>query len=330
MDNRYTLVQRGGHAGWLVAPKESRPDREVITLIAISSRTPSSSPAMALSATVQDLRQFLDEWRFEPNVTPLSQWHWPVSACVAYFTIIYIIQRVMMTRKAIEMPYMLFVHNMMLCIGSLIMAVWITYTLGSFLVRDGMTPYQVLCAKQSYDNGHIQLIYYINSIFKVWEFLDTFLLALRKKPIAFLHAYHHAATLILTWNQLMEHSAPQWVPIILNLWVHIIMYYYYAMTALRIRIWWKKYLTSFQIIQFVIDVVVIGYAYFTFIKSGYDKNTCYGTSRGAIVGLSILFSYLLLFVRFYFVTYAAPKKKKKKDDKASGDSDHREEKAKDE
>lgn len=103
----------------------------------------------------------------------------------------------------------------------------------------------------------------------------------------------------------MEHSAPQWVAIVLNLWVHVVMYFYYAMSALSIRVSWKIYLTKLQIAQFVIDVVVIGYAYYAFIRAGFDANVCYGTSTGAIVGISILFSYLLLFVRFYWLTYLA-------------------------
>lgn len=263
-----------------------------------------ASSFMLSVSSPNKVRQYVHEWRFEPNVTPFSQWYWPVMASILYFVIVYSIQFMMTTRKPLDIPYFLFCHNMTLCVASLALAIWLTYTLASFLYG-GMSPYAVLCSVQSYDDGHIQLIYYVNSLFKVWEFMDTFLLALRKKPIAFLHAYHHAATLILTWNQLVEHSAPQWVPIIINLWVHVIMYYYYAMSALKIRIWWKKYLTSFQICQFVLDVAIIGYAYFVFIQSGYDMNVCYGTSRGAIVGLTILFSYLLLFVRFYFETYSS-------------------------
>lgn len=252
--------------------------------------------------------RYVNKWRFEPNETPFTQWYWPLGACVFYFAMIYAVQKVMHTRKPMEIPRILFMHNMTLCVASLLLACWLTYNLGSGLFFDGMSAHELLCSYGIYDNGQMQMIYYVNSFFKVWEFLDTFFLAIRKKPIAFLHGYHHAATLILTWNQMMEHSAPQWVPIVLNLWVHVAMYYYYAMSALRIRIWWKKYLTSLQIVQFIIDVVVIGYAYYTFIKAGFDPGVCYGTSRGAIVGISILFSYLILFIRFYFQTYRTPGK----------------------
>lgn len=249
------------------------------------------------------VRNWISDWRFEPNVTPFSRWHWPVISIIFYFAVIYVLQSIMVMRKPVDIPRFLVFHNFSLSIASLLLGSWITYTLiSSFL--GGLTPYQVLCSSEIYDNGHMQMIYYINMFFKMWEFVDTFLLVLRKKPVAFLHAYHHAATLFLTWSQMVEHSAPQWVPIALNLWVHVLMYYYYAMSALRIRVWWKKYLTTLQIAQFIVDVIAIGYAYATFIRAGFDPNVCYGTSRGALIGLGILISYLLLFVRFYVQTYS--------------------------
>ncbi|CDF38531.1 fatty acid elongase [Chondrus crispus] len=254
------------------------------------------------------IARWLSDWRFQPNVTPFSYWAWPVGASVMYVLILFSLRHVMATRKALEFPRILFLHNITLCIASLFLGSWLTYTLADAFVN-GLTAYQLVCSRQIYENGHMHMIYYINMFFKVWEFLDTFLLVVRKKQVAFLHAYHHAATLILTWNQLMEHSSPQWVPIVINLWVHVLMYYYYAMSALRIRIWWKKYLTTLQICQFVIDVTIIGYAYFTFIRAGFDDTVCYGTTTGALVGLGVLFSYLLLFVRFYFQTYSKPRSK---------------------
>lgn len=254
----------------------------------------------------QELAQWLSNWRFEPNVTPFSYWAWPVGASVLYVVIILVLQQLMATRKAFDIPRTLFLHNISLCIASLFLGSWLTYTLATEFVN-GLTPHQLICSRDIYENGHMHMIYYINMFFKVWEFLDTFFLVLRQKPVAFLHAYHHAATLILTWNQMTEHSSPQWVPIVINLWVHVLMYYYYAMSALRIRVWWKKYLTTLQICQFVIDVTIIGYAYATFIRAGFDDTVCYGTTTGALVGLGVLFSYLLLFVRFYVQTYTKPR-----------------------
>lgn len=37
-------------------------------------------------------------------------------------------------------------------------------------------------------------------------------------------------------------------------------YYYYFMTAAGYKIWWKKYLTTLQITQFVIDLFTVYFA----------------------------------------------------------------------
>jgi fatty acid elongase 3 len=94
--------------------------------------------------------------------------------------------------------------------------------------------------------GRIYFYYCINYIFKFWELFDTgtlyaciissfhvlstdtlewsVLLVLRGRATPFLHVYHHASTLILCWSQMRAESCMQWIPMIINLSVHVTMY----------------------------------------------------------------------------------------------------------
>lgn len=90
--------------------------------------------------------------------------------------------------------------------------------------------------------------------------------------------------------------------------VHVVMYWYYFQSARGIRIWWKKYITMLQILQFVIDLGFVYFASYTYFTSTYFKwlpnaGKCAGEEFAAFAGMGILSSYLLLFISFYLATY---------------------------
>jgi hypothetical protein len=101
----------------------------------------------------------------------------------------------------------------------------------------------------------------------------------------------------------------------MNLAVHIVMYAYYALAALSIRVPWKQWVTRLQILQFVVDLLVCGFAWYS---AGVARNLshtslpyygdCAGTHSSALAGVAVLSSYLVLFIRFYFFVYRADKK----------------------
>ncbi|CAG2169903.1 unnamed protein product [Oppiella nova] len=112
---------------------------------------------------------------------------------------------------------------------------------------------------------------------KYMDLMDTIFFVLRKKEshLTFLHLYHHFMVPILTW--LTMKFAPTCPPIaifaLLNTPVHTMMYSYYALSALGPTVhrflWWKRYITVAQILQFVL---FLSYAIISaFLSTGYPS-----------------------------------------------------------
>lgn len=180
-----------------------------------------------MSTTLESLEDF----RFQAGVTPLSSSWIPLLTCFLYFTLTRIFKLLVSNRKPLRSSLLLFFYNGSLSFFSFILFI----SLGTVIFEKTKvyTPHELVCGSTVHQDGRLQFIYWLNYLFKYVELLDTFLLIARKKPVTFLHEYHHAATLVLCWIQQREYSTVQWVPIFLNLGVHVIMYYYFAMTALK-------------------------------------------------------------------------------------------------
>ncbi|XP_066039751.1 very long chain fatty acid elongase 4-like isoform X1 [Chamaea fasciata] len=143
---------------------------------------------------------------------------------------------------------------------------------------------------------------------KVIELLDTVFLILRKKQeqVTFLHVYHHGSMLFNWWSGVKYVPGGQAFFIgMLNSFVHIFMYGYYALASLGPRmhryLWWKRYLTILQMCQFVAIAAHSSYNLFTECPFPDGFNTA--------VFLYIL-SLLALFLRFYYRTYIRGKREK--------------------
>lgn len=241
-----------------------------------------------------------------PGETPLSTWPVVTTALASYLAIIFGIREIMKDRSPQRLNTLFRIHNVFLSVGSLILLVLMMEEVGSIWLTN-TTVYGTMCDETSWTE-RLEFYYMINYYFKYIELFDTVFLALKKKPLAFLHVFHHSATALLCFVQLNGKTSVSWVVISLNLAVHVIMYYYYFATAGGAKIWWKKYLTSMQIIQFIIDIVIVYFGtYQHYAATHYHHlphwSNCAGTETAALFGCGLLTTYLGLFINFYIQTY---------------------------
>jgi fatty acid elongase 3 len=251
---------------------------------------------------------------YVPGETPLSTWSSVATALVSYLAIVFGTREIMRSRPPQKLNALFRAHNVFLSAGSLILLVLMMEEVLPMIWNQGI--FTAMCAAPSW-TSRLEFYYMINYYFKYLELLDTVFLALKKKPLAFLHVFHHSATAMLCFTQLNGKTSVSWVVISLNLTVHVIMYYYYYASAGGAKIWWKKYLTSMQIIQFIIDLFVVYFGTYSHFTHAYypempNIGNCAGTESAAVFGCVLLTSYLGLFINFYVQTYKSPSKSGKK------------------
>ncbi|TRY84148.1 hypothetical protein DNTS_026047 [Danionella cerebrum] len=148
---------------------------------------------------------------------------------------------------------------------------------------------------------------------KVIELADTMFFILRKKnsQLTFLHVYHHGS-MIFNWqlvNLAKIFKGGEWLTKdivspsafligLINSLVHVVMYMYYGLAALGPRmqkhLWWKRYLTSLQLLQFFIVA----------IHTAFNLHAdCDFPDSMNIVVLGYALSLIALFSNFYYQSY---------------------------
>lgn len=240
-----------------------------------------------------------------PGVSPFSTWP-VVSTVIAFYLIsIFTAREFMKDIPSFKLQTLFKIHNALLSAGSLALLLLIAEEVVS--VRMNFGAYDSMCAPSAWTD-RLEFYYIINYYFKYYEFLDTLFLVLKKKPLTFLHVFHHASTALLAFVQLNGNLSPSWTVVSINLLVHVVMYYYYYATAGGAKFWWKKYLTTMQIMQFIIDLSIFYFCLYQHYVHKYFPalphfGDCSGSEPAALFGCALLTSYLLLFVDFYMRTY---------------------------
>ncbi|XP_025085036.1 elongation of very long chain fatty acids protein 7-like isoform X2 [Pomacea canaliculata] len=225
---------------------------------------------------------------------------WPIAClCILYLVMVRVGQQMMIKRPAFSLQGPMIAYNLFLVLLS-------AYMLYEFIMSSWLVPgFNFHCAPvDASDNpSSLRLAravwwYYFS---KVIEFADTAFFVLRKKnnQVTILHLYHHV-TMPFLWyiGTTFAPGGEAYFAASVNCLVHIIMYSYYLLSALgpavQPYLWWKKYLTGLQLLQFTIVMVRAGYAVYT--------NCSYPLIFQKML-IFYMLSFIVLFSNFFYQTY---------------------------
>ncbi|PAA70330.1 hypothetical protein BOX15_Mlig021326g1 [Macrostomum lignano] len=253
-----------------------------------------------------ELLQFYD-WALARADKRVEHWflmdsYWPTWALMfAYLLAVHFGQKFMANRTAFSLRWPLLAYNVALVALNF-------HIFSELLYCSWQQNYSYLCQPVDYSDNPYELRiakalwwYYFS---KCIEFMDTIFFVLRKKnnQISFLHVYHHATMFPIWW------IGVKWVPggqsffgAMMNSFIHVIMYSYYGLSSLgesvQKYLWWKRYLTRLQLIQFVTGISHAIYGLVT-------RCSFPSWMMWALVGYGT--SILTLFLNFYYHAYRKP------------------------
>ncbi|KAH8329617.1 hypothetical protein KR074_000870 [Drosophila pseudoananassae] len=230
---------------------------------------------------------------------PLVESPWNVAAVLAsYLLMVRFGPKWAARYKPMQLRVPLFLH-------SLVMALLNAHIFLELFTASRALGYSYACqpCRVSYSPHEMRIAaaiwwFYIS---KVFEFADTAFFILRHKwrQLSFLHVYHHSSMFFLTWAAAKwMPSGSTFVPAIINSFIHIIMYGYYAASSLGPRIqrflWWKRYLTGLQLVQFGYGLI---WGVLALIRN------CEVSYWALITGSVYMLPFLYLFGKFYRKSY---------------------------
>ncbi|KAJ7142873.1 GNS1/SUR4 family-domain-containing protein [Mycena epipterygia] len=148
-----------------------------------------------------------------------------LSALLAYLGTIYGTQIAMASRPPFQLKRTVQTYNLGVGGASLVLLLLI-YAARNCAVGfpGGDRECDVLVHPALTASQTLETYYLFTYLTKYVELLDTVFLVLKKKPLRFIHVYHHAATIFMASTSLEGRNVFSWVVIAVNLFVHAIMY----------------------------------------------------------------------------------------------------------
>lgn len=231
--------------------------------------------------------------------------HIPIAIATFYLAFVYFGPRLMQNHNAMRLKPLFATWNLCLSLFSVI---------GSFrlippLVAALMDPHKGLqytvCADPTLwvMDGPAGLWLTLFIFSKVPELIDTAFLVVRKKPVIFLHWYHHFTVMLYCWHALHTTAAPGIWFAAMNFFVHSVMYGYYFATNVGLFKYVRPIapvITTLQIAQMVGGTAIM-------LKCAWESSSagagCSIEQSNLAMGLGMYLSYFALFAVFFIGKY---------------------------
>ena len=236
----------------------------------------------------------------------------PIITVALYLAFVYVAPKLMNNRKSFGWRKALAAWNLSLSLFSII---GFTRVFPQLLHNYATMSVQVnFCTDptETYGQGSTGLWVCLFVLSKLPELIDTLFLVIHKKPVIFLHWYHHVTVLLYCWNSYSVKTSTGLIFCVMNYAVHGIMYFYYFLMAVKRRPKWLNpmWITYAQIAQMFVGVSVTAMSiYFKSVDS--VDGSCVGISQQNNLAALIMYgSYLFLFVQFFVRRYFMIRTKK--------------------
>ncbi|XP_074967596.1 very long chain fatty acid elongase 4-like isoform X3 [Phalacrocorax aristotelis] len=211
---------------------------------------------LVMASAWQKTQEFYN-WVLEsgdPRTDPWPLVHSPLPVMLLFAVYLFVVALgpfYMRKREMLKLRGLLIAYNLAMMTLS-------SYMFYEFLVTSVLDNYSYLCQPVDYSRSELGMrmasVCWWFFFSKVIELLDTVFFILRKKQeqVTFLHVYHHGTMLFNWWSGVKYVPGGQAFFIgMLNSFVHIFMYGYYALAILGPQmhryLWWKRYLTIMQL-----------------------------------------------------------------------------------
>ncbi|GMR47021.1 hypothetical protein PMAYCL1PPCAC_17216, partial [Pristionchus mayeri] len=237
-----------------------------------------------------------------------NYWQHTITLSVVYYLLIKCIQWAMLDRPPFVLRRPLIAWNLSLALFSAMGFVRFGEDFFESLAYRGL--YTTFCTMPA-TKGVAPFWCFLFFVSKFVEMGDTLFIVLRKKPLIFLHYYHHIVVFIYTAHAGAEHATPGRAFILMNYAAHSLMYSYYSARAMGYHPpeWVSVMITVWQTIQMVVGMGISVWTYYVKTQLGWR---CQQSLPNLYLGFLIYFTFAFLFIQFFVNRYIREQRKEKK------------------